>query len=449
MFEASSWLDPEQNVTIDISPRSIGNNTIGTNDGHGYTVNPITGKPYEPQLVNRGDYYRVLAEFWADGPFSEAPPGHWNVILNYVTEHHAFKRRWEGKGDILDLLEWDIRAYLTMNGAMHDSAIAAWGAKGYYDSARPLTAIRFMGHKGQSSDPKARAYNKYGLKLRPGSVEEITSQTTRIGQRHENLYGKEGKIAIYAWRGPKYINMSADGLAGVGWIPADEWWPYQRPNFVTPPFAGYVSGHSTYSRAAAEVMTGITGSEFFPDGLSRFLAPKFNFLVFEKGPSMDIELQWARYYDAADECSISRIWGGIHPRMDDIPGRFMGSKIGKKAILKTNEVFENTGVPTGVIVFSVIGALLAIVLVVGAIVFGAKRFHPYLERSCLGRYINGKKYAAAQSFVDEVDTELGEVELDDMTDEELELESSKPTTAAAKFNEEDDPPPEIPLDGSS
>ncbi len=43
--------------------------------------------------------------------------------------------------------------------------------------------------------------------------------------------------------------------SGVGWIRAVDWVPYQRPTFVTPAFAGYVSGHSTFSRAAAEVMT--------------------------------------------------------------------------------------------------------------------------------------------------------------------------------------------------
>lgn len=263
---------------IDISPSSIGNNTLGTNDGHGYTVNPKTGKPYQKQVVKRGDYYRVLAEFWADGPFSEAPPGHWNVLLNYVSDHPEFARRWKGQGPVLDRLEWDVKSYLTMNGAMHDSAIAAWGAKGYYDSARPLTAIRFMGWKGQCNDTYAVNYNKYGFILKPGFVEQITRQTTRVGGRHEALAGKEGKIALYAWRGPKFINATEKGYAGVGWIAAEDWWPYQRPNFVTPPFAGYVSGHSTYSRAAAEVMTAITGDKVRRKRTTNLT--KFNYLSF-------------------------------------------------------------------------------------------------------------------------------------------------------------------------
>ena len=42
-------------------------------------------------------------------------------------------------------------------------------------------------------------------------------------------------------------------------------------------------------------------------------------------------LQWATYRDAADQCSLSRIWGGIHPPVDDIPGRVIGERVGNDA----------------------------------------------------------------------------------------------------------------------
>ena len=60
--------------------------------GTGYAENPATEAPYEPQIVPRGDYTRVLAEFWADGPDSETPPGHWFVIANEVapTIHSSY-----------------------------------------------------------------------------------------------------------------------------------------------------------------------------------------------------------------------------------------------------------------------------------------------------------------------------------------------------------------------
>ena len=64
--------------------------------------------PYEPQVVPLGDYARVLAEFWADGPDSETPPGHWYTILNYVNDHELFEKRFGGEGDVLDDLDWDV-----------------------------------------------------------------------------------------------------------------------------------------------------------------------------------------------------------------------------------------------------------------------------------------------------------------------------------------------------
>ena len=100
---------------------------------------------------------------------------------------------------------------------------------------------------------------------------------------------------------------------------------------MSPNFAGYVSGHSTFSRAVAEILTALTGSPWFPQGLGEFEATSNEFLVFEDGPTVNIRLQWASYFDASDQCSLSRIWGGIHPPCDDVPGRLMGSIIGPQA----------------------------------------------------------------------------------------------------------------------
>ncbi len=93
--------------------------------------------------------------------------------------------------------------------------------------------------------------------------------------------------------------------------------------------------------AAAEVLTKITGDPFFPGGLFEFRAKKNQFLQFEQGPSEDVMLQWATYRDAADETCLSRIWGGIHPPADDLPGRKIGQKIGEKAFLKACSYFNN------------------------------------------------------------------------------------------------------------
>ncbi len=336
VIEASGWLDPADGVMIDISPASMGNNPIGTNDGTGYPVNPINGEPYQPQWVPRADYYRVLAEFWADGPQSSTPPGHWFEILNYVSDHPLLEKRWGGEGPELDDLEWDVRSYLALGGAVHDAAVACWSVKGYYDYVRPMSAIRYMAEHGQSSDPGQPSYHPEGLPIRPGVIEVITEQSSAPGKRHEHLADYVGEIAGYAWRG--HVEDPTFEVGGVGWIRAKLWWPYQKINFITPPFAGYTSGHSTFSRAAAEALTRITGSEYFPGGLGEFLAPAGEFLEFEYGPSIDIVLQWARYADAADESGISRIYGGIHPSIDDIPARLMGYEIGPLAFERADQL---------------------------------------------------------------------------------------------------------------
>ncbi|WP_114748506.1 T9SS type A sorting domain-containing protein [Pleomorphovibrio marinus] len=350
----SAHLDHEDGVMWDISPGAMGNveeeefpenledykrffdKLNGGDIGKGYSLNPFTGEPYQPQVVPRGDYTRVLAEFWADGPDSETPPGHWFSIFNYVSDHPLFERKFEGKGEVLDRMEWEVKGYFTLGGAMHDAAITAWSIKGYYDYVRPITAARYMGKMGQSSSDTLPNFHPHGMKLEKGFIELVGTEDPLAGEQAEHV----GKIKVRSWRGHDFIRTTED-IGGVDWILAENWWPYQRPTFVTPPFAGYISGHSTFSRAAARVMTMLTGDDYFPGGLAEFHAKENEFLVFEKGPSTDVVLEWARYVDASDQCSLSRIWGGIHPPIDDIPGRIIGEKVGKTAFEHAKAYFED------------------------------------------------------------------------------------------------------------
>lgn len=347
----SSHLDPKDGVLWDISPASIGNINAfpattaeypdfyqeeGGDWGEGHSVNPKTNQPYQPQIVPRGDYARVLAEFWADGPDSETPPGHWFTILNYVMDHPQFERKFKGVTEIEDLFEYEVKAYFTLGAAMHDVAITAWALKGWYDYIRPISALRYMTDLGQSSDNTQLNYHYKGIPLTDGLIETVGEDDILAGDDGQNV----GKIKAFVWKGPDFIEDEETDVAGVGWILLEDWWPYQRPTFVTPPFAGFVSGHSTYSRAAAEVLTLLTGDPYFPGGLGEFEAKQNEFLVFENGPSVDVVLQWATYRDASDQCSLSRIWGGIHPPADDIPGRIIGEQIGIEVFEKAEQYFN-------------------------------------------------------------------------------------------------------------
>lgn len=353
----SAHLHPSDGVMWDISPGASGNlgstgpMDFGTMDtfydwleggdgGQGYALNPATGAPYSENMVPRGDYTRVLAEFWADGPESETPPGHWFVLFNGAMDHPDFDTRWLGEGEMLDPLRYTLRAYLTLGGAMHDAAIGAWSHKGRYDYIRPVSAIRYMAALGQRSDSTQASYHPEGLPLVPGRIEVVQAGDPLASG------GNEGKIKVWAWQGPDAILSPIWDEAEVGWILAENWWPYQRPSFVTPPFAGYVSGHSTFSRAAAEVLTAMTGSPYFPGGMGEFPVVQDQFLVFEDGPSQSFSLQWATYRDASDQCSLSRIWGGIHPPADDFPGRQLGLEIADMTMTKVSSYFGPINGPT-------------------------------------------------------------------------------------------------------
>lgn len=348
VIRLSSQLTPDDATLVDISPASQGNNTLGSNDGEGYTVNPITGQHYATNLVKRGDFGRVLAEWWADGPTSETPPGHWNVIANSVSDSSGFERRISGGGLLLSPLEWDVKLYFALNGATHDAAIAAWGAKRKYDGVRPITMVRYMGTMGQSSNPLLPSYHANGLPLEDGLVEVITAQSAAPGQRHAHLVtndagGHVGDIAIYVWPGSPANTKTQ--YSGVKWVLAKAWVPYQRETFVTPAFPGYISGHSTFSRSAAEVMASMTGSQYFPGGLYEYTAKKNAYLIHELGPSDNVKLQWASYFDASDQSGRSRLWGGIHVEADDFAGRTVGHQAGLDAFNKAISYFNGTAQP--------------------------------------------------------------------------------------------------------
>ncbi len=319
----SAKLDSLSGDVVDISPATLGNVELGTYSAEGWDTNPTTGEPYPTNLVPEADYGRIIAEYWADGPDSETPPGHWNTLATGVGDTLEADGGLAIDGEEVDRLEWDVKVMLAMNGALHDTAIAVWGAKAYYDYARPISMIRYLGQQGLLVDS-------------PGVIETITSESASAGGPHAHLKDHVGEQAVYAWRGEP-LNPNAM-LGGVGWIRAAEWLPYQRQSFVSPAFAAYVSGHSGFSRSAAEVLTELTGSPFFPGGLATHTVEPGG-LLHEAGPTQAVTLQWATYRDAADQAGISRLYGGIHVAADDLAGRIIGAEIGVMATERARGYF--------------------------------------------------------------------------------------------------------------
>lgn len=221
--------------------------------------------------ANLTEAQKVTAEYWADGPHSETPPGHWNLFAQFIS-----KRDDHDMGD-------DVKMFFALNNAVFDAGVVAWWAKRKYDYVRPITAINYL-YEGQEVD---------------------------------------------AWAGP---------YQGAGPIWGEEWRPYQAVSFVTPPFSEYVSGHSTFSAAAAEVLRSFTGSDFF--GYSATIEVGSSLVEPGMVPASPLTLSWPTLSAAADDAGLSRLYGGIHFRDGDMEGRRIGKQIGELTWKKSQKLFK-------------------------------------------------------------------------------------------------------------
>jgi hypothetical protein len=222
------------------------------------------------------DRSKSIAEYWADGPSTELPPGHWCLLAQYVSrrDHHS--------------VDQDAKMFLAVTGALLDASIAAWDAKRAYDSVRPITAIREL-NRGRT---------------------------------------------VLAWGGP---GMGTRAIRGEDWL------PYQPAATVTPPFAEYVSGHSTFSAAAAKVLASFTGSQRF--GLSVTIPSGSSMIEPGVTPARSVTLTFRTFAAAADQAGRSRRYGGIHFQAGDLDGRELGRRVGANAWTTASRYFAGTAAP--------------------------------------------------------------------------------------------------------
>ncbi len=221
---------------------------------------------------------KVIAEYWADGPRSELPPGHWNLFAQFVC-------RRDRHGDEEHGIDLDVKLFFALTNAIFDAGICAWDNKCRFASVRPLTALRFLYHGRQ----------------------------------------------VDAWAGPYQGTRTIDGAT---------WLPYQPSTFPTPPFPEYSSGHSNFSAAGAEILRLFTGrdalgtSVTFPAGSSR-IEP-------EAVPARDLTLSWSTFGEAAAQAGISRRYGGIHFEQGDLDARATGRDAARIAWAKALGYFKGT-----------------------------------------------------------------------------------------------------------
>jgi hypothetical protein len=81
-----------------------------------------------------GDTNKVIAEYWSDGPHTQTPPGHWDLLSQFVSAQYVSR---QNKHDI----SGDIKMFFALTNAIFDASIACWECKRFYDSVRPITAV--------------------------------------------------------------------------------------------------------------------------------------------------------------------------------------------------------------------------------------------------------------------------------------------------------------------
>ena len=229
---------------------------------------------------------KAVAEYWADGPQTSTPPGHWNEIAQDISVR-------DGHG-----LEEDVKMFFALNNALFDAGIVVWDAKYTHDYVRPQTAIRHL---------------------------------------------FEGEL-IESWAGP---NQGTQLIDGEDWIPYQNR-TFVTPAFpeYTSGHSGFSYAGATVLAAFAgtdEFYDGEATGAYDLDGdgqldlLGQYTANELSFEDYDGAP---IVLQWDTLFDAAAEAGLSRLYGGIHIQDGDLFGRQIGAEVGAEVWERTALLFD-------------------------------------------------------------------------------------------------------------
>ncbi len=224
---------------------------------------------------------KIKAEYWADGPTSEFPPGHWAVFAQATSRKRGHS------------LDDDVKLFFTLGNALMDASIAAWAWKFKLDYVRPITGIR------------------------------------------EHYRGRQ----VTSWLGP----YKGYGLVkGEAWIPYQELHVVTPPfpEYVS----GHSTFSAAGSRVLNMFTTSDTfgASVTVRAGTSR-IEPRTP--SHPGTPARDVTLSWPTFSAAAGEAGMSRRYGGIHFESGDLHARDLGSAVGWDAWWKAQSYIKpiNTG----------------------------------------------------------------------------------------------------------
>jgi hypothetical protein len=230
---------------------------------------------------NLTDRQKVTAEFWADGPRSEFPPGHWALIAQVLSRK---------RGNSLD---YDVKMFFALGNALMDASIAAWAAKYKWDFVRPITAIR---------------------------------------QRYK------GKM-VTSWLGPY---QGYGQVPGEQWIPYQS--PkVVTPPF--PEYVSGHSTFSSAASAILAKFTGSDafGASVTIEAGTSLFEPRTDTQV--GTPATNILLSWPTLTAAAKDAGLSRRLGGIHFQDGDEHGYNLGQQVGGNVLARTMGYINGTIAP--------------------------------------------------------------------------------------------------------
>ena len=197
-------------------------------------------------------------------------------------------------------LDKDVKLFFVIANTAFDAFIASWDAKRVYDSARPYALVRHY-YAGQT---------------------------------------------IVGYLGPG---------KGFGTIPAERWHPYSPATFVTPPFPGFTSGHSTVSGACSKMLELFTGSDrygaYYRHKAGKWTEPTASVSAMQSmegrpaeglPESSEVVLLLPTFTATADMAGISRVMGGYHIQADNVEGLKLGRAVAQYSWPKYQAYFDGT-----------------------------------------------------------------------------------------------------------
>ena len=234
---------------------------------------------------------KSIVEFMRDGPRSTGQSGHWLEFARDISRRDHHD------------LDRDVKMFFCVANTAAEAFVASWDTKRFYDSARPFALVRIV----------------------------------------QQLFAGE---QILGYLGPG---------KGFGLIPAAEWHPYSPGTFVTPPFPGYVSGHSTVSGACGKILELFTGSDrfgvFHHHTAGMFTEPKATAAEMQamngalaRGLPDDkqVTILLPTFTATADLAGISRVMGGYHIQADNVEGLRLGRNVATFEWPKYQTYFDGT-----------------------------------------------------------------------------------------------------------